>query len=428
MLNMNQHNREPCPVSSCNQPCAIYRWELVAILWGAFFLNQGDRQVFNSVIPLIKEDLALNDVQIGLVGTIFTIVYGLLVPIAGYAGDAIQKRWVVALSLLTFSLGTLATGFVGGLVFLIVFRSLATGAGEAFYYPAANSLIGQYHFESRARAMAIHQTANYTGIVIGGWMAAWIGESYGWRMSFLAFGGAGLLWTILFILRARNDTRDFAEQLKTDTTVQKVPLSEALRHTLNKPTTYLLAMAFGGMVFVHIGYVTWMPTLLYEKFQVSLASAGFFSMFYHHLFAYFGVLIAAWLSDRYAGSRKQVRMEVEFLGLLCGAPFIYVTGSADTLWITYLGLAGFGLFRGVYDSNLFAALFDVIEPRYRATGTGIMLSFAFLIGAFSPLLLGWLKEHVDLSMGISGLAIVYLLSALMIFVALRWFFEKDYCK
>ena len=135
---------------SATGPSGAYKWELIVLLWGAFFLNQGDRQVFNSVIPLIREGLGLSDVQIGLVGTIFTVIYGILVPVAGYAGDVIQKRWVVFLSLLTFSVGTLATGFAGGLVLLIVFRSLATGAGEAFYYPAANSLIGQYHRGTRA--------------------------------------------------------------------------------------------------------------------------------------------------------------------------------------------------------------------------------------------------------------------------------------
>lgn len=28
-----------------------YKWEVLALLWGAYLLNQGDRQVFNSVLP-----------------------------------------------------------------------------------------------------------------------------------------------------------------------------------------------------------------------------------------------------------------------------------------------------------------------------------------------------------------------------------------
>ena len=102
------------PTSGLSNRSSFYRWELILWLWLAFFLNQGDRQVFNSVLPLIRDNLGLNEIQLGLVATIFTIVYGLLVPIAGYAGDAFRRKWVVIFSLSLFSLGTLLTGFAGG--------------------------------------------------------------------------------------------------------------------------------------------------------------------------------------------------------------------------------------------------------------------------------------------------------------------------
>ena len=396
------------------------------MLWVAFFLNQGDRQVFSAVIPLIQKGLGITDVQIGWIVTIFTIFYGILVPVAGFVGDAIQKRWIVFLSLFTFSLGTLLTGAANGLVLLIVFRSIATGAGEAFYYPASNSLIGQYHTKSRAQAMAIHQTALYTGIVVGGWLAAWIGEQFGWRMSFITFGVFGVIWAGLIATRFRNDRVDAAAEGTIVSTDQKVSLLDALKNTCNKPTLWMLAAAFGGMVFVNIGFLTWMPTFLYEKFELTLPKANFSSMFYHHLLAYVGVLAGARLSDRLVGRRKTIRMEVEYLGLLLGAPFIFLMGMSASLWIVYLGLAGFGFFRGAYDSNLFAALFDVIEPKYRSTATGIMLSFAFIIGSFSSVILGWAKQSISLSTGIASLSVIYLISASIIFIATKVFFRNDY--
>ena len=53
-----------------------YKWELIALLWVAFFLNQADRQVYNVVLPLIKADLKLSDDQLGLVVLVFTWTYG----------------------------------------------------------------------------------------------------------------------------------------------------------------------------------------------------------------------------------------------------------------------------------------------------------------------------------------------------------------
>jgi fucose permease len=92
-----------------------------------------------------------------------------------------------------------------------------------------------------------------------------------------------------------------------------------------------------------------------------------------------------------------------------------------------LGLAGLGLARGIYDSNLFAALFDVIEPRYRASAVGVMLSFAFVVSAFAPVTLGWARSTVGLSAAMSALSLVYLASAIVLILAVKTSFPRDLC-
>lgn len=399
-----------------------YKWELLLILWVAYFLNQGDRQIYSAVMPLIKADLKLSDVELGLVATTFTLLYGAFVPLAGCLGDFVSKKWIVCLSLLTFSVGTLLTGFSGGLVMLIVFRSVATGVGEAFYYPAANALIGHYHRDTRAQAMAVHQTSLYVGIVASSWIAGWVGELHGWRSTFYSFGFFGVLLAAVVALRLRNEHRDV---VVVEPVREAVRLSAVLRTILRTPTIYFLSVAFGGMVFVNVGWMTWMPTFLYERFHLPLKDAALHAMLYHHIFAFVGVMVGGRLSDRLASKRRSIRMEIEIVGLLLGAPFIWLMGSLDNLTMIYVALAGFGFFRGLYDSNLFAALFDVIPPRYRSSATGLMLSCAFTVGATSPILLGYMKQHIDLGVGLSCLAFVYVFSAAVIFVALRKFFGCD---
>ena len=301
-----------------NAPRPRYRWELLLILWVAYFLNQGDRQIYSAVLPLIKTDLKLSDVELGLVATTFTLLYGVFVPLAGCLGDFVPKKWILCLSLLTFSVGTLLTGFSGGLLMLIVFRSVATGVGEAFYYPAANALIGQYHRDTRAQAMAVHQTSLYVGIVASSWIAGWVGELHGWRTTFYTFGTFGVLMAAVVALRLRNEHRD-AELAQP--AGEPVKLGEVLR------TLYFLSAAFGGMVFVGVGWITWMPTFLYEKFHLPLRDAALYAMLYHHIFAFLGVMIGGRVSDRLAARRRTIRMEVECLGLLLGAPFIWLMGA-----------------------------------------------------------------------------------------------------
>jgi sugar phosphate permease len=418
-----------------NKQPPFYKWELLLILWVAYFLNQGDRQIYNAVLPLIKADLKVSDVELGMVATAFTLLYGVFVPLAGCLGDFVTKKWIVCLSLLTFSAGTLCTGFSTSILLLILFRSVATGVGEAFYYPAANSLIGQYHHNTRAQAMAVHQSSLYVGIVVSSWIAGWVGESHGWRATFYTFGAFGLLMAVVVALRLRNEHRDFEvaaslrdanDRQHTASRSDAPSLGEVLRSVLRTPTLYFLSVAFGAMVFATVGYMTWMPTFLYEKFHLSLKDAAFYSMLYHFIFAFIGVMVGGRVSDRLAARRPTIRMEMEYLGLLLGAPFIWLMGTSSNLTTVYVALAGFGFFRGIYDSNLFAALFDVIPPRYRSSATGLMLCCAFTVGATSPVLLGYVKQHVNLSIGLSSMAFVYLLGAVLIFAATKMCFAKDY--
>ena len=431
-----------------------YKWYMLIFLWGAFFLNQGDRQLFNNVLGLIEKDLGYTPKELGLVVSIFTICYGIFVPIAGYVGDVIQKRLLVFLSLTVFSVGTLLTGLVPhsqtllawlpgggilwmsvgtvGLVLLIIVRSVATGIGEAFYYPGANSLIGMYHSQTRATAMAIHQTANYTGVVFGGTIAAWIATQYGWRNAFWCFGVIGIVWAIVLYCSFRNDHRDFAllfadHNKANKPAATKVPLSKALGAILSRPTFYLLSLAFGGMCFVNVGFLTWMPKYLTSQFGVSTTWAAFNATFYHHLLAYVSVFVAAGISDWLSTKVKSIRMQMEFIGLFFGTPFIYYMGASDNLLYVYVSLALFGLFRGVYDSNLFAAMFDVIEPQYRATASGIMLSVAFIIGSASPYALAILAERVNNNFGpgLSWLAVAYFVSAILVLIAILLFYRRD---
>ncbi len=401
-----------------------YKWQLVGILWFAYFLNQGDRQIFNVVIPLIKADLHVSDVQIGLVATMFTLVYGICVPLAGFAGDLFRRKWIIFLSLLTFSVGTLLTGLSTGIFLLIVFRSIATGGGEAFYYPAATSLIGQFHQKTRAMAMSIHQTSLYAGIVASGFIAGWIGENYGWRMAFLSFGAVGVLWALVVLFKV-NDTPMPAAKPEEEQ-AEKAAFSDIIKGVFSRKTVWFLSLAFGCMCFVNVGYLTWMPTYLHEEFGLSLSEAGLHSTLYHFLFAFIGVLFGAQVSDRLAARRRQIRMEVEIIGLLLGAPFIYWLSKAGSLPACYVAMGLFGFFRGMYDSNLFAALFDVMEPRYRASSMGIMLSFAFIIGALAPVILGWVKTVASLGQGLVLLAALFMAGGGLVWMGLKFCFAKDY--
>jgi len=402
-----------------------YKWEVLALLWVAYLLNQADRQVFNVVLPLIKDDLHLSDVQIGSIATIFNMAYAFLVPVAGFVGDLFSRKWIVTISIIFWSIATMFTGVSNGIIMLILMRSIATGGGEAFFGPANYSLLAQYHNKTRAFAMSLHQTAYYIGIILSGFLAGYIGERWGWRAAFYVFGAVGVVHGVVLALRLKDRKTE-----KTDepSTKEKVRFLDGLKIVFSTPTALVLTLCFSGLIFVLTGYLTWMPTYLYENFGMSLTYAGFHSMFYTHLFAFAGVILAGKLSDIISKTNPARRMMLQGLGLLTAVPFIFMMGNATVLPAIYIGFAGFGFARAFFDANTYTVLYDVIPAKYHSSASGIMIMTGFAIGAFAPVVLGYVKSGVGLSTGISSLAIVWLICGILMLLTSKYFYVKDFNK
>src|SRR3954471_22680371 len=185
--------------SAAPEPRGSYRWLVVGMLWFVCLFNYADRQAIYSVYPLLKTEMHLSDVQLGIVGGSFMWVYAAALPFAGIIGDSISRKTLILGGLIFWSLITLATAFSTRYWHLVLFRGLE-GLGEAFYFPASMSLISDYHGrETRSRAMALHQSSVYAGTIAGGTAAGFFGQYYGWRSGFYLFGALGVaLGLVLF--------------------------------------------------------------------------------------------------------------------------------------------------------------------------------------------------------------------------------------
>lgn len=397
-----------------------YKWEVLFLLWIAFFLNQADRQIFNVVLPSIKEDMHLTDVEIGLIATVFNLVFALFVPISGIIGNTWSKKWIIVISIILWSGATMLTGLSTSLLMFILFRSTATGLGEAMFGPANYSLLAGYHKETRAFAMSVHQTAYYVGIIASGFLAGYIAENWGWRNAFYLFGAIGVIHGIYMIFRLKDKESDKV------VSEEKPKLSEALLVLFKTPTALILTIAFSGLIFVLVGYLTWTPTYLYENFSLSLSQAGFQSMFYTHLAAFIGIFFAGKISDKIATTTPQKRMLLQAAGLLTAIPFILLVGQSSTLLPVYIGLAGFGFARAFFDANTYSVLFDVIPEKYHSSASGMMQMIGFSVGSLSPLVLGYLKSHIGLASGISMLSIVWFVCAIVLLIGYKKYYKRDF--
>lgn len=400
-----------------------YKWEVLALLWVAFFLNQADRQVFNVVLPLIRDDLHLTDMEVGMIATIFNLVFALLVPISGFIGDRFSRKWIIVSSIFLWSAATMLTGSSSSVLMFIVFRSIATGMGEAMFGPANYSMLADYHKKTRAVAMSIHQTAYYIGVVVSGFLAGYIGDRWGWKNAFYIFGAVGIIHGIILVLRLKDATK--TQQDVVVEKKEKIRFFESMKVLFSVPTALLLTLGFSGLIFVLTGYLTWTPTYLHEKFAMNLADAGFNSMFYTHAAAFVGILIAGRLSDKLALKKPSYRILMQSIGLLCAAPFIVLMGNSTGLTSVYVGFLGFGFARAFFDANTYPVLYDVIPQKYHSSAAGVMQMTGFAVGSFAPIVLGAVKPYIGLSHGISLLSIIWVVCSVLLFIAYKFFYQRD---
>ena len=405
-----------------------YKWEVLLLLWMAYLLNQADRQVFNTVLPAIRDALNLTDTSIGLIATIFNLCYAMMVPLGGWVGDKFSRKWVVTIAILFWSVATMFTGLATGVIMLILMRSVATGGGEAFFGPANYSLLGQYHKETRARAMSIHQTAYYVGVILAGWLAGYIADKLGWQYSFIIFGAVGVVWGVIMAIRLKDKKEDAATG-EAETSENKVGLLDGFKTVFTTPTALMLTIGFSGLIFVITGFMTWVPAFLQEEFGQSQAAAGFNSMFYTYVAAFIGVLLAGSLSDKFAAKSNKARMLLQAFGLIAGAVFLFIMGGSRVLWVLYLSFAGWGFFRAFFDANTYTILYDVTPSRLHASCSSAMITTGFAVGALAPVILGAMKESLgSLAATFPVLGAIWIVCGILMIIVSYTSYQKDYDK
>lgn len=408
-----------------------YKWSVVAMLWFVCFFNYADRQAIFAVFPKLKEEFGFDKVQLGLIGSAFMWVYAAGAPLAGYVCDRFRRKDLILGGCIFWSLVTIATGWCSKLWHFVTVRALE-GFGETFYFPASMALTSDYHDKrTRSRAMAFHQSSVYIGTIMGSWLGAWIAEHYGWRLGFYLFGGAGLVLAIVLYGFLREPERGEAEAAaraegQPPQKLEPLPLKETLAAIFRAPAVPLLMLAFVAANFVATIFLTWTPTFLVEKFEFKLAAAGLTGTVFIHLASALAVPVAGWLADRLTSRHSGGRMMVQAAGLLLGAGFVFVVGLTKNATTLIIAMTLFGICKGFYDSGIFAALYDSIEPRARGTAAGLMNTVGWTGGALGPLFVGVASmygggesEIENMSVAIAACGGVYLVAAILILFAIR---------
>jgi MFS family permease len=348
----------------------------------------------------------------------------MMVPIAGIAADLFKRKWVIVVGTLMFAASVFFTGWVGGFVSMLVMYGLLNGIGQCMIPASCGSLIAQYHVKTRSTALSIYQTGLYFGVIIASAVSGWLGtvSEGGWRWAFWIFGAIGLIWVLVLVFFLR-DTPPIRNAAGDD----KASFKEAALAMVSKPSAILLTFAFGMLVFGSNCFRTFMPMYLFKEsgYGLTLGSAAVHGVLWFFIGSFVGILMGAWLSDRLSAKRPGLRLEIVALGFLISAPAMAGMVYMPNLLMSCIVMFIFGLGGGFFDCNLYAGLFEVVAPRYRAAATGVYLCGAFIVGCPATAVLGYVGQHFSYQNGIAIFGSTYLIGAIAVFLARAVFYKKD---
>ncbi len=391
-------------------------WGLVALLWGAYLINYTDRQVVFSIFPALKADLAFTDAQLGLIGSTFIWVYSLAMPVTGRIADAVRRDRVIVASLALWSLATLGTGLSGSVGTFLLWRGVM-GVTEALYMPAALALIAALHpGATRSKALAVHMTAQFAGIVAGGWFGGWMADRSGWRAGFFVLAAVGLAYSAVLAARVRKLKIPYREEPG----IRPDPLSVARSRCF-----LALAGVFFAFCFMLWMLYGWLPHWIYERFGLSMAESGFTSTFYLQTSTMAGVLGGGALADWAVRRVRAARFYVACAGLLTAAPFAWLALNTTSLGVLKAACSAFGLLSGLFIANLFASAYDVITGRNYGFGAGALNLVGGAAGGAAIFLAGWWRQIVGIPALMGYAAVATAAGAMLLLATVATRFEAD---
>lgn len=371
---------------------APYAWRILFLLFLANLFNFFDRTIPAIIIEPIRMEWGLSDLQLGLVGTAFTIVYALAGLPLGRMADTGARRKIMGWGLAVWSGLTALNGLAWNFWSFLLIR-MGVGIGEASYAPAANSLIGDlFPAHKRARAMGIFMLGLPLGLLLAFFTIGAMVQAFdSWRAPFLIAAVPGLILA-LFLFFIREPARGGADGMQVSTT----PVDKPLRKVLQIRTFWWLVLA--GLAFNFASYAcnSFMVPMLQRYFGLGLQNAAMATGVIVGVTGLFGLTLGGWLADkihqRWANGRLLFAAFSMLIACVCTA-WALSAGRIDTA--VFVGVFSIGwLFSYNFYTCVYTAIQDVVEPRLRATAMALFFAGLYLLGGgLGPLVVGWLSDR-----------------------------------
>lgn len=380
--------------------------------------------------PVAKE-WGLTNSELGLLlsSGLFGMTLGALF-LASYA-DTLGRRKMIIICASIMAGGMLFSGYTSNYEQLAILRFI-TGIGIGAMIASLNTIVAEFSSDQRRTlAVSLLQTGNPIGGVLGGLLAVFLIDAYGWRSAFIIGGIITLIILPLVILKLP-ESISFLLKKGSESTLKQInktlisfghqPIKELpdnQRHAPQKTgfkslfedgkaaSTLLLWLSFFMVMFSFYFIMSWTPKLLVESgLSVSNGISG-------SIILNIGGILGAPVLGYFAAKRGLQKL---LIGYMTGTALLMILfGNLTANFIPALIVAlfmGFFLFGSII--GLYALAPSVYASSNRATGTGVAIGVGRIGAVLAPMIAGF---TLDLNLSTPMLFFVFSLPLIACMIA-----------
>ena len=385
-------------------------WTL-AILTGLNLFNYLDRFVLSAVLPKLQAEMHIKDGPAGKIVTAFMIGYFVTSPFFGYLGDRFPRKWLIAVGIFVWSLGTVLTGFARSFEELLAYRVLV-GVGEASYATISPSLISDnFGPERRNNALTIFYVAIPVGAALGNIIGGQIAAHYTWRDAFIWAGAPGLLLALV-LLPFQEPARGEAEGLVKESSA-KPKLADILK-LFGIGKYMLVVLGYTAYTFAVGAFGTWGPTFLVRVHNVAIDTAGTFFGLVLFVSGLLGTLIGGFAATAWQKRNKAGYAWTLGLSVLLAVPVAFVAFLSHQTMISMvcLAISMFLLFLCTGPVN--TLIIETVPSNLRSSAMALSIFMIHLFGdMWSSQIVGHLSDVWNLRAAVLILPVAVLVGALL---------------
>lgn len=352
----------------------------LGVLFLVNVVNIYDRQALGALVEPLRHAFHLSDTQLGLLPSLFTIVYAVAGLPLGRLADLWSRRKLLALGVAAWA-GLTGLGALAGSYAILLATRLGVGIGEAVCAPAATSWIAALvPAARRARAMAGFMMAIPIGIMLSLAISGPVAQAWGWRtaLAIAALPAAALVPAILWLREPAAGDDAAARSHRSLSGLRPSPLFWWLAASGALVNSALYTFSY------------FLPAFLTRVHGVPVGNAGLWTGLGSGAAGILGALAAATYGDRVPS-----RLRLAAWASLAAAPAALagiLLPAGHVAAALLFSMTAYGLLQ-MYYGLVYAALHSAVPQDLRATAMAAYLLVSYLCGAsFGPLLTGKLSD------------------------------------